>query len=231
MFGELGETLGHLLHDPRLGLEQDPAHPLGATARVELDRLDGEVLQLGESLDAGVSRAHEHEPEILSATQGVLERLGYVEAVEHLVAQRGGIGERLKAGRVLGQTGNGKCARDRAERNDQLVITDLEALTVDPLHAELRTLGLSPSDLADDQIGASQLGAQRHDDMARIERGAGGARKQGRVEHEVSVVDERHVRALRRQQALERTGCIEARKSATRDHHLPCHKDRIGCRP
>ena len=48
-------------------LDQHPAHPLRAAARIQLDRLRGEVLQLGESLDARVARADEHEPQVLGA--------------------------------------------------------------------------------------------------------------------------------------------------------------------
>ena len=109
-FGEPGEAGGHLLHDPLLRLDEHPAHPLGAAARVELDRLRGEVLELGESLDAGVAGADEDEGEVLGTALGMLERLGDVEAFEHLVAQGGGIREGLEADSVLGETGNGKRA-------------------------------------------------------------------------------------------------------------------------
>ena len=60
-FGELGEARGHLLHDPLAGLGEHPAHPLGAAAGIQLDRLGGEVLQLGEPLDARVAGADEDE--------------------------------------------------------------------------------------------------------------------------------------------------------------------------
>ena len=59
--------------------------------------------------------------------------------------------------------------------------------------------------------------------MTRIERGAGGAGKQRGVEHEVGLVDQRHPRAVRRQQSLQRAGGVEPAEAATRDHDPPSH--------
>ncbi len=44
--------------------------PCCATARIQLDRLRGEVLQLGQSLDARVAGAHEHEAQVLARVAG-----------------------------------------------------------------------------------------------------------------------------------------------------------------
>ena len=73
-FGELGQALGNLLHDPRPALGQDPAHPLRAAAGIQLDGLRGEVLQLGQPLHSGVAGADEHEPQVLGAQRRVLQR-------------------------------------------------------------------------------------------------------------------------------------------------------------
>ncbi len=124
--GEPGQARRDLLHDALARLDQHPAHPLRAAAGVELDRLGGEVLQLGEPLDAGVAGPDEHEAQVLGARGRVLQRLGDVEAVEYLVAQRGGVRERLQADRVLGEPGDRQRARDRAQRDDQLVVGELD---------------------------------------------------------------------------------------------------------
>ena len=50
-----------------LSLDQHPAHPLDAAAGIQLDGLRGEVLQLGQALDAGVAGADEHEAQVLGA--------------------------------------------------------------------------------------------------------------------------------------------------------------------
>ena len=72
-FCELRERGGHLLHAPWPGLCQHPAHSLRPAARIELDHLRREVLQLGQPLHARIARTHEHEPEVLRAQRGVLE--------------------------------------------------------------------------------------------------------------------------------------------------------------
>ena len=69
------------------------------------------------------------------------------------------------------------------------------------------------------------------DDVAGIERRAGGPGQQRRVEHEVRLVDERHAGALGGQQPLERAGRVEAAEATAGDHDLPGHRDRIGCTP
>ena len=55
--------------------------------------------------------------------------------------------------------------------------------------------GSAPSDAPEAQVGPLELLAQRHDDVARLERAGRGAGQQRRVEHEVDVVDERDARA------------------------------------
>ena len=59
-----------------------------------------------------------------------------------------------------------------------------------------RSLGVATDDRAEPQVRALELLAQRHDDVPRLQRAAGGAGQQRRVEHEVDVVDERDPRAL-----------------------------------
>jgi peptidoglycan/xylan/chitin deacetylase (PgdA/CDA1 family) len=78
-------------------------------------------------------------------------------------------------------------------------------------------------DLAEAQVGVLQRLAQRDDDVARLQRAAGRPWQQRRVEHEVDVVDERDARAVRRQDALERPGCVEAAEAAARDDDVPGH--------
>ena len=64
VLGELEIDLGqHAVG--RLG--EHPAHPVQARARIELHRLGGEVLELGERLEAGVAAADEQEGEQLLA--------------------------------------------------------------------------------------------------------------------------------------------------------------------
>ena len=64
--------------------------------------------------------------------------------LQHLVAQRGRVRQRLEADPVLGEPGDRQRARDRSERDDQLVVGELDALTVDPLHRERPRCGSAP---------------------------------------------------------------------------------------
>ena len=71
--------------------------PLHAAARVEVDHVGGEVLQLGEPLEAGVAGADEDVRQVLAArARRVLERLGDLERADDAVAQRDRLGQRLE---------------------------------------------------------------------------------------------------------------------------------------
>ena len=83
---------------------------MGSASRVQLDRLGGEVLELGESLDPGVAGADEHEAQVFGPARRVFQRLGDVHAIEHLVAHGGRIGQRLEADRMLGKARDGQRA-------------------------------------------------------------------------------------------------------------------------
>ena len=91
VLGELGVDLGQ---HPVGRLDQDPAHPVQAGARVALHRVGGEVLQLGERLEAGVAAADEDVGEQLVAPRRVLGRVGRLQRLDHVVAQPDRVGER-----------------------------------------------------------------------------------------------------------------------------------------
>ena len=216
-----------------LRLDQHPAHALRAAARIQLDRLRGEVLQLGEPLDARVAGADEHEAEVLGrAARGSSRDSAMSRQLRTWLRSAVASESDFKPDRVLGQTGDRQRPRDRAERDDQLVVVELELLAVDAARTpSVACGGVGAGDAPDHELGPAQLRAQRDDHVARVERRPGGARQQRRVEHEVGVVDERHARALRRQQALERPRGVEAAEATAGDHDLPGHADRIGCTP
>jgi hypothetical protein len=105
-----------------------------------------------------------------------------------------------------------------------MVVAELELLAVDPAHAEHATLRVGARDIPDEQIGASQLRAQRDDHVARIEGGAGCSREKRRVEHEVGVVDERDASAANGGDPLERASGVEAAEAAARDDDARGHE-------
>ena len=95
-----------------------------AGAGIALNRVGGKVLQLGQGLEAGVATADEYVSEQLVTAGGVVGRVGRLQSLDHVVAQPDRVGEALEANRVLGETGDRQHPRDRAQRQQQLVIRD-----------------------------------------------------------------------------------------------------------
>jgi hypothetical protein len=124
---------------------------------------------------------------------------------------------------VLLQAGDREHPRARAERDDQLVVVQLALLALERLHAHAPPLGIGAQHLGHAHVGGRQLLAQRHHQLTGLERRSRGSGQQRRVEHEVDVVDERHPRGLRRQDALEAAGGGEPAEPATQDQELPGH--------
>ena len=87
-------------------------------------RAGHELLELGDRLDAREPGAGEHERQ---PARGALGRgVGELDLAQHLVAQADRVGEVLEAERVLAQPRHGRHARDRAERDDEVVVLDRE---------------------------------------------------------------------------------------------------------
>ena len=120
--GEVGELRADLRHHALGRLDEDPAHAGDLAARVEVHDVGGEVLQLGEPLEARVAGADEDVGEVLAARVAVLERLGDLERADDVVAQRDRLGQRLQRHAVLGEAGDRQRAADGAERDDELVV-------------------------------------------------------------------------------------------------------------
>ena len=98
--------------------------------------------------------------------------------------------EVLEAEAVLGQAGNRQSARDRAEREDGLLVADFERAGLG-LH-RCRTAGrVERRQLSEEQLRMGAHQAQRHHDMARLERARGRLRQERREEHEVLEADDR----------------------------------------
>ena len=191
--------------------------PVTRAARVQVEDVGDEVLQLGEALQARVARADEDVGQELAPRGAVLERLGLLERAQDVVAQRDRLGQRLEAARVLGEARDRQRAADRADGDDELVVGEVLDRALEVLDLQRVALRRRAGDPAEAQVDAArQLLAQRHDDVARLEHARRGARQQRRVEHEVDVVDEPDARAVRGQQARERAGGVEAHRSPRR---------------
>ena len=105
---------------------------------------------------------------------------------------------------MLGEAGDRQRAAGRAERDDELVVGQLVDAALAGMRGDDAALGVDPGDVAEAELGALELLAQRDDDVARLERAAGRAGQQRRVEHEVDVGDDRDLGRLGGEQLLER---------------------------
>jgi len=129
-------------------LDEDPADSSHAAARIEVEQVGDEVLQLGDALQPRVAGPDEDVGQILAARVAVLERLGRLERAQDVVAQRDRFGERLEADAVLGETGHRQRAADRADGDDQVVVDELLGLAVQRLDLEAVSLRRGTRDAA-----------------------------------------------------------------------------------
>jgi hypothetical protein len=104
---------------------------------------------------------------------------------------------------VLLQAGHRHRPRHRAERDDQLVVLELAFVALRGRDEHLLAVGVGAGDAPEQQIGPLHVLAQGHDHVPRLERAGAGAGQQRRVEHEVHVGDDGHLRGMRRERALE----------------------------
>ncbi len=116
-----------------------------------------EVLQLRQPLHPGVAGTDEHEAQVLGAQRGVLDGLGDVHAAQHLVAQGGRVRQRLQADRMLCQAGHGKRSGHRPEGDEQVVVAELELLTVDATGGQRARGRIATRHPADQEVRPAQL--------------------------------------------------------------------------
>ena len=186
----LAEPGGDLGEDLRRRVDEHPALRRRSETGVVAQRVPHEVGELGECLDARIAGADEDEREMagLLLLRGC--RVRGLELPEHMVAKRDRVGEVAKAVPVLGQTGNGQDARDRAEREYQVLVADLDGAVdcVDGRHLASRVEG---SHAPDHELGVTAHHPKRNDDMARLERSGRCLREQRREQHVVLRADDR----------------------------------------
>ena len=117
---ELARDLGE---DLRRRVDEHPALGHLAESGVGAERRMCHVVQLGERLDARVSRADEDEAE-LGRVVGMDRRA--LELQQDAVAERDRVSEVLEADPVLREPGHGKGARRRPEGDDEPLVSDLD---------------------------------------------------------------------------------------------------------
>ena len=138
---ELARDLGE---DPRRELDEHPALADVAERRVPAtDGVTREVVELGERLDARVAGPDEDEAEVALRLGRVKPCGGGLERAEQAVAERNRVGDVLEAAPVLGEPRDRERPRNRAERDHEPLVLDLER----------------PAErLGDDRLGVRRLG-------------------------------------------------------------------------
>ncbi len=176
------------MQDPVGRLHEHPALSRRSEPRIEAECVAHEVVELGERLDAGVPRADEHEREVRCFGREV----GGLELREHVVAKRDGIGQVVEPERVLGEPRDGERARDRAEREHEPLVAQLEPSGV-RLDRDGASVLVERGRGTNDELRAGAHHPQRHDDVPRLERGRGGFGEQWPEEHEVLGAHDRRL--------------------------------------
>jgi hypothetical protein len=194
-----------------------------ARPRVAVHRVGGEVLQLGQRLQARVATADEDVGEEFFALVRILGRVRFLQGLDHVVAQVDRVGEALEPDRVLDQARHRQHPRDRAHRQQQLVVGQLLGFAVlGPQRHRLR-LRVVADDRAESQIGPLQDVAQRRHHVPRLQGSCRRLWQEWRVEREVRLVDERQPRRLLRHRPLQLPRRRSAAEATTRDHDVPGH--------
>jgi hypothetical protein len=184
--GEARQPVGHLAEDPRRAIDEHPPRLDAVEPGVAPQRALGELLELGERLDAGEARAREDEGE--PPLGGVRGGVGELDLAQHVVAQVDRVGHALEAERVLAQAGDVGEARDRAERDHEVGVGDAEAPGLG-LDVDAPGLRVERDGRAEQQVGVRRHRPDRDEHVARLDRARGGLGQQRGVEHEVGRVD------------------------------------------
>jgi hypothetical protein len=140
-----------------------------------------------------------------------------------VVAKPDRVGEALEPDPVLAQPRHRQEPGDRAQRQQELVVTKLVDLVL--VARQLHRAGgrVVPRHGTEPQIGSPEHVAQRRDHVPRLEGARRGLRQERRVQQEVDVVDEDQPRRLARDQALELPRRRRSAEPTTHDDHVPGH--------
>jgi hypothetical protein len=190
---------------------EDPALLRVPQLGVVAQRVADEVGELGQRLDARVARSDEDEGQLPQPVRVVRSGVCRLQPLEHVVAQVDRVGKGLEADAVLGQAGDRQRARDRAERDHEVLVVEVEqALARLDLHPF--AVEVEPRRPSEDELGMRAHHPQRHDHVAGLERARRRLRQHRREQHRVLGADD-GCPAL-----AELPGHVAAREAATDDH-------------
>ena len=179
----VGDDVQEHLRQPAL----DARH---ATARIAVEEVGGEVLQLGDALQPGVAGPDEDVVEVLLAPLEVVDRLGDLQGCAR-ERSRSPIasGSDLNPSACSASPGTGSVRLDGAERLPRggrspiFSIVALDRPRGDDVARRVRARDVPEPEV----VALGQRLAQRDDDVPGLQRAAARAGQQRRVEHEVRV--------------------------------------------
>jgi hypothetical protein len=192
--GVLAELRRNLWEDRRRCVDENPPGRDLAQPRVVAQGVAHQIGELGESLDARVPGADEHERQVTPCAGDVGTGVRQLQLAQHVVTQCDRVGEILEAVAVLGETGNWERAADRPERDHQPVVRELER-SVGRFDRDRPALPVEGRSAAQQELGARAHHPQRHDHVTGLERARGSLGQERREEHEVLRTDDRRLGA------------------------------------
>ncbi len=215
-----GEVVAQVAQDGRRRFEDHEAQHRRAEPRIVAQGIHRRGMQLGGGLGARVAAADEDEGQQPAPQRVVRRRVGDLQVAEQPVAQLDGLGQCLEPQGVLGESGNARRhPRRAAEGEDQVVEGEHAGIAVGGADRH-GALGHVDADHAgDDDARPLERGAQRHDEVTRLERAGRGLGQQRRVEQVILVGRQDQLVPRSREPPLEMMGCVEAAKPAAENEN------------
>ena len=200
IFGEIGRESRQ---DPVGIFDEMDADLVLFDVGIIFERAADQLVDLGHGLHAREARAHDDEGEELLLDVGIDCHVRHLKAADDVGAQTVRVGQVLHGERVLGQAGEALEVHAHAERDHELVVTQLDRQTAEALHHDHHLAGeVDAHDLGLADLHAAEQEPQRRHRVGGMD-GGGRDLGQERLEHEIIiVVDELDVepaRALARQ--------------------------------
>ena len=195
-----------------------------AGARIAVDRVGGEVLQLGERLEPRVAAADEDVGQQLLAARRVLGRVRLLERLDEVVAKPDRVGEALEADRVPVEA-RGSAASARPSRARPAAGRSAASSTAPSWvrSSTVRAAGSWPVTAPRRRLVRLRMSRSGVTTCRGSSVPAAASGRERRVEHEVDVVDEDQARRLLRQQPLELAGGRRSPETPAGDHDVPSH--------
>ncbi len=186
--GVPAHLLTHLGKNSVRCLDQNPLLLLRADVVVVTARVTSHVLQLRQSLHAGVAAADEDEGQGGRTDRGVAGGRGDVELFEDVVAQADGFLDGFEADTVLRQSGDGERARDGTGSEHQLVVSDPERFATGFLaghrpHGDGVPFGVHGGDRAGDETAPGEHAAEGDHNVPGRDGAGRGLGEEGLVGH------------------------------------------------